>query len=46
MGVPAAATNGGEGTDTVAMTSASAASLDANTNFATAITGFEDIDYY
>ncbi len=41
MGVPTGATAGGDGTDTVAMTFASAQALDGNTNFATAITGFE-----
>ncbi|MFA5270636.1 MAG: hypothetical protein WC400_03470, partial [Patescibacteria group bacterium] len=41
MGLPTGATAGGEGTDTIKMTFASAQSLDANTNFATAISGFE-----
>jgi len=40
-GVPTAAVAGGAGTDTIAMTSASAQALDGNTNFATAISGFE-----
>ncbi|TCO73760.1 DUF4214 domain-containing protein [Chromatocurvus halotolerans] len=40
--VPTAGTvDGGDGVDTVAMTSASAQALDNNTNFATAISGFE-----
>ncbi|MGM4247055.1 beta strand repeat-containing protein [Sulfurimonas hydrogeniphila] len=41
MGVPTGTTDGGAGTDTIAMTSSSAQSLDANTNFASAITSFE-----
>lgn len=41
ISVPTGAANGGDGIDTVAMTSASAEALDANTNFATAISGFE-----
>jgi len=39
--VPTAAVAGGAGVDTIAMNTASAASLDDNTNFATAISGFE-----
>jgi S-layer protein len=39
--VPTAAVDGGAGNDTVAMTFASAQALDGNTNFQTAISGFE-----
>lgn len=39
--VPTAAVAGGDGVDTVSMTFASAQALDANTNFKTAISGFE-----
>jgi S-layer protein len=39
--VPTATVTGGDGVDTVSMDSTSADSFDANTNFATAISGFE-----
>jgi S-layer protein len=39
--VPTGTVAGGEGTDTISMTLASAAGYDGNTNFATAIAGFE-----
>jgi S-layer protein len=41
--VPTATVAGGDGTDTVSMDSTSADSFDANTNFATAISGFEQL---
>ncbi len=40
-GVPTGALAGGDGTDSISMTLATAAGLDGNTNFATAISGFE-----
>ena len=39
--IPTVAVNGGAGTDTISMTTISAESYDANTNFASAISGFE-----